>query len=116
MVSQPFPILGFVVHSGQHFPYLRNRFERKLQDYIHSTLLWGQVPIMEIQSLTQNGRLVKPTSGMICCQTASFEFTSFMKILIHPFWGTKFNAKSESFGSATHNLKVTNIYLDSQSG
>ena len=27
--SQPFPKLEFVIHVGQHFPYLRNLFEAK---------------------------------------------------------------------------------------
>ena len=69
-----------VVHSGQHFPHLRNLFKPKSQDTStlpkwqsgHSTNLGSQIPIISNTKLvlrntilSHNGKLVKPTSGMI---------------------------------------------------
>lgn len=72
-VSQPFPIWGFVVHSGQHFPYLQNRFEPKPQS-IFTVQAWTvKFPKWEYDHSPITGGWLKPTSEIIYCSRGHFD-------------------------------------------
>lgn len=62
-----------VVHSGQHFPYLRILFKPK--SYDTSTLQkWQSGHILKLgKAQAQNGHVLQPTSEMIYCSRGHFD-------------------------------------------
>lgn len=114
-----------VVHIGQHFLLLRNLFEPKSQDTStlpkwqsgHSTNLGSQIPIISNTKLvlrntilSHNGKLVKPTSGMIL-EFLKRQFVPLGSAIVKCFAFCFLKSYLLTFKFAILIIKVTNIYL-----